>query len=906
MSFKRLLKKGTLGDLRERVSPDRDPSAGSSVQVGDPSALGRYTRVLYITGDARESRITSGAFSDTHPHLDFDFSVELSAARSHLAGTVRHDALVVGWSVPSDEAFSLIGHAREHGYGVPIIAVAEQSLELYRQAGADECVRKGGSFLSRLPVAIEEAVKKRTARPAVAKTFSPGVAALRVAYAGDLDQLRTALEGQAPPLECLSLADTLKDSDLQPGAPPFEIVLIEHGEKSAIAVADVRARTLEIPVVLLVDPADERAAFETFGASIDDYVAKTTDWPTRLQLRLTAARTRYQQTRELASLRIKEARLRSMVEKLPACVIRLSADGIVLATNDRAVSLLGASNANQLLRKTFDVIVDPDGREAWTDFIIRVCAGETRSTEVSVTTLDGVNRVLEAAAVPSPVEFGRSPSVLMVLRDMTDRKRLEAAVEQVTAEPALPDEIETELDFPLQPVVETRVEDAREETRVAVSPAPAARPLRDLEADLHRISGTARSTFQELGTLLRDAETQHDAALSRQADEYARLKAIETEHFQFYEAFVEGAAHGVFRATVDGRLLQLNRALAATLGYDSPSAVLAASDALGVLMDASAWEQSVARWRSESSSEPIDTRWLNRDRQVLTLRLYGRVIESPRGEGECLEVVAENMTAQRSLEAQLRRARRWEDVARVTSGIAADLTYVVAAVSDSTDLDTIQREASKAVALSKQLVAFGRREARDLSALDLNAVTGRMEDVLRRLVDEHIELTLVLAPSLSPVRAAQPPIEEALVNLTVAAADVLPAGGRVRIETAGIVVESPSSQHDGIEPGPYGVISVTATGWGIDARTRERLLSGDGAAEEISKGYASAVRAVGQTGGGLRLDSTGGDSLTFTVYLPQVAAGGRSGSRQCGRRRMEAARRVRGPVIRDSGVATCL
>src|SRR5688572_24663809 len=122
MSFKQLLKKGTLGDLRERVSPDRDASASTPVQVADPSAPGRSTRVLYITGDTRESRIVSGAFSHTHPHLEFDFSVELYAARSHLAGTVRHDALVVGWSVPGDEAFSLIGHAREHGCGLPIIA----------------------------------------------------------------------------------------------------------------------------------------------------------------------------------------------------------------------------------------------------------------------------------------------------------------------------------------------------------------------------------------------------------------------------------------------------------------------------------------------------------------------------------------------------------------------------------------------------------------------------------------------------------------------------------------------------------------------------------------------------------------------------------------------------------------
>jgi PAS domain S-box-containing protein len=880
MSFRQLLKKGTLGDLRERVSPDRDSSASESTPAGDsPAASARSTRVLYVTGDARESRIVSGAFSHTHPHLDFDFSVELANVRAHLTAGRQHDALVVGWSVPGEEAFSLIGYAREHGAGMPIVAAAEQSLELYRQAGADECVRKGGSFLSRLPIAIEDAIKKRPApasspasAPAVpaARTFSPGVTSLRVAYAGDLEQLRTAVQELEPPLECVPLADALKDSDLQPGTTPVDIVLIEQGDKAGVAIADVRARNLEVAIVLLGEAADERTAFETFGTSLDDYVSRTSDWPVRLQLRLTAARARYQQTRELSSLRLREARLRSLVEKLPACIVRLSADGLVLATNDRAVTLLGAANAAQLLKKQFDVLVPEEGREAWTDFVVRVCAGETRSTEVGIITLDGIERVVEAAAVPSPAEFGRSPSLLMVLRDVTHRKRLEAAVEQASelaAEP--PPEVETDTDLEFLP--EVPAADAIVSAPVPVPVAvEARRPLRELESDLHRISGTARATFQELGSLLRDAESQHDAALGRQAEEYAKLKAIELEQWQFYEAFVQAASHGIFRATPEGRLLNLNPAMAAVLGYDSPAAVLAASASLAVMTDAQGWEEAVARWRDQGS-EPLDTRWLDHDRQPLTLRLYGRLVESPHGDGQCFEVVAENLTAQRTLETQLRRARRWEDVARVTSGIAADLTHVVTAVSESQDLESMQQAASKAVALSRQLVAFGRRQARDLTALDLNSTVSRMEDVLRRLIDEHIELTVTTNPSLAPVLAAQPPIEEALVNLTVAAVDVLPAGGRIQIDLSSVSVDAlNATEHEGVESGSYGVISLAATGWGIDDRTRERLLAGQPGAEDVSRGYASAVRAAGHAGAALRLDSVSGDSLTFRVYVPHV------------------------------------
>src|SRR5688572_16392419 len=115
MSFRQLLKKGTLGDLRERMSPDRDPSA----RAGDPPAApARSTRVLYITGDARESRIVGAAFSHSHPHLDFDCSVDVTGARAHLSAARQHDALIIGWSVPGEEAFSLIGYARERSAGM--------------------------------------------------------------------------------------------------------------------------------------------------------------------------------------------------------------------------------------------------------------------------------------------------------------------------------------------------------------------------------------------------------------------------------------------------------------------------------------------------------------------------------------------------------------------------------------------------------------------------------------------------------------------------------------------------------------------------------------------------------------------------------------------------------------------
>ena len=109
-----------------------------------------------------------------------------------------------------------------------------------------------------------------------------------------------------------------------------------------------------------------------------------------------AVRARFEQARELEALRGKEARLRALVDRLPACVVRLSADGAVLAMNAVALSLVGATEPRQILRKPFQALVNPLDIDACTDFVRRVADGEQRSIELSLTTLTGAGRVVEA------------------------------------------------------------------------------------------------------------------------------------------------------------------------------------------------------------------------------------------------------------------------------------------------------------------------------------------------------------------------------------------------------------------------------------------------------------------------------------------------------------------------------
>ena len=143
----------------------------------------------------------------------------------------------------------------------------------------------------------------------------------------------------------------------------------------------------------------------------------------------------------------------------------------------------------------------------------------------------------------------------------------------------------------------------------------------------------------------------------------------------------------------------------------------------------------------------------------------------------------------------------------------------------------LEAAVARAAELSRQLVAFGRRGVRAPEPLDVNAVVRAVEDLMRRLVDDHIELSLDLAPSLELVEGERAVLEEALVNLAVAAGDALPAGGRVRIATASVDVSTSTSA--GPPAGEYVALSLTTQGWGAAT-----------GGPESSAGVTAAQRAI--------------------------------------------------------------
>jgi PAS domain S-box-containing protein len=805
----------------------------------------RRTNVLYVAIDGREARLAKGAFDKSHPHLTLEFTSDIHEARRHLRENGGCDALLIGWSVPEADALALIAHVRQQSLPMAVIAAGEQALERYAQAGADECVARGASFLARLPEAIDGAVARRQAAETPAAESAEGPRPLRIAYAGDVQFLKGALGADRSQLQVTPLAQVIAGA--ADARVAIDAVVIDHSTRdsgTSTTLADVKRLQLEVPVVLLVDAQEETGALRTFDGSVDEWLVKTPGWTQRLPLRLAAICTRFTQAQELGSLRAREGRLRTLVDRLPACVVRVSPDGAILAMNAVALDLVGAVEARQVLRKAFQALVRPDDIEKCTEFIRRVADGEQRSMELSLTTLTGAGRAVEATAVPMPPEEGRPGSVLMVLRDVTERARLESMLEHAPA--------------PIVVGHAQAVSVTHAPTAEGAPPVDAAQ-LREMEDALAKICGQARSSFQALEDGLRDAEAQHDATLARQQELYTQLETAHRERWQSYERFVAGAALAIFQIDRDGRIVDANPAFALTLGYGSPAAVLAAAHTMSALTEPTAWAHAVAAWHEASpASAVVDTRWKRADGALVALRLTGRCRQQTGTNEARIEIVGENVSAQRALEAQVRRSRRWEDVARLTTGIASDLRGVVEDMSEPARGTTLEGAVARAADLSRQLVAFGRRGARAAEPLDVNAVVREADPLIRRLVDDHIELALGLAPSLELIEGERPALEEALVNLAVAAGDTLPAGGRIRIATRS--QEVAASNTGGPAPGDYVVLSLTSQGWGAAT-----------AGVDAGAGLAAARRAISRLGGTITVAAVSDESLTFELFLPQVS-----------------------------------
>ena len=249
-----------------------------------------------------------------------------------------------------------------------------------------------------------------------------------------------------------------------------------------------------------------------------------------------------------------------------------------------------------------------------------------------------------------------------------------------------------------------------------------------------------------------------------------------------------------------------------------------------------------------------------------------------------------DVTDRKQLEAQLRQAQKMEAVGRLAGGIAHDFNNLLMVIQGYADLlldrlpmgdplrrnaEQIQMAGQRATSLTRQLLAFSRKQMLAPKILNVHSIVGDMEKILRRLIGEDIQLETSSAPDLWLVKADRSQIEQVIMNLAVNARDAMPQGGRLTIETGNVELDSAFSHHSvALAPGKYVMLAVTDNGCGMDAKTQAHIFEPFFTTKEKGKGtglgLATVYGIVKQSGGYVWVYSEPGRGTSFKIYLPRI------------------------------------
>lgn len=353
-----------------------------------------------------------------------------------------------------------------------------------------------------------------------------------------------------------------------------------------------------------------------------------------------------------------------------------------------------------------------------------------------------------------------------------------------------------------------------------------------------------------------------------------------------YRTLFEESTDAIFITTPEGRYVDINAATVKLLGYDSKEELFSIDIAKEIYLDPEERLRVKNLLDSKGVVKDLELNLKKKNGEKINVLLTARTIYNDRGEVSGYQGIFRDVTEQKALEAQLVLSQKMEAIGILAGGIAHDFNNLLMVIQGNVELGLmhldpshpvydslrkIEEGAQKASGLTRQLLAFGRRQMLRPKVLNISEIIGNLSQMLSRLIGEDIELRVELKPGLRPIFADPSAIDQVLMNLIVNARDAMPRGGRLTLQALNVTLdESFCHQHPFVTPGQYVKISVIDTGMGMDEVTQSRIFEPFFTTREKGSGLGLAVvyGIVKQHQGHIFVSSQPGKGTRFDLYFP--------------------------------------
>jgi len=358
---------------------------------------------------------------------------------------------------------------------------------------------------------------------------------------------------------------------------------------------------------------------------------------------------------------------------------------------------------------------------------------------------------------------------------------------------------------------------------------------------------------------------------------------------KFSRAFHSSPASMSISTLDEGLVIDVNDAFLKLFGFQRDEVLGRRAAELQTWLQSPSRNEVVAMLRQQRAIRGLESRFQTKSGKAFDAVFSAELI--PFGGQDCLLSVALDFTEQKRLEEQLRQSQKMEALGHLAGGVAHDFNNLLEVIigyseilADAKELGAkqkshvqqVQNAAQRAATLTRQLLAFSRKQVLQPTSLDLNATVVDVEKLLRRLIGENIEFVTKMDPRIGSVRADRGQMEQVLLNLCVNARDAMPAGGKLVVETANVDFDTAlAGAHPEATPGPYVMLSVSDSGVGIDAETKAHIFEPFFTTKERGKGtglgLSTVYGIVKQSGGHIWVYSEVGRGTTFKLFLPRIS-----------------------------------